>query len=87
MRFEIKVSGARQIGKTTIMNKLLDILEKEAMYKDFKYVQQLKPSIDDGIPSESVIIEIKTFGESVARSVLKQQRQLSPEDFAKEYPY
>jgi hypothetical protein len=87
MKFEIKVSGARQVGKTTIMNKLLDILENEAVYRDFKYVQVLKPSLDNGIPSESVVIEITTFGESVARGVLIQQRQLSPEEFAKQYPF
>lgn len=87
MRFEIKVSGARQIGKTTIMMKILDLLEKEATHHNYRYVERLKPSIQDGVPTETVVIDITTFGEVCARSALTQQKHLTPEEFAREYPY
>lgn len=87
MKFEIKVTGARQIGKTTIMNEILDLLESKAVHQNFNYVQKLKPSMGDGVPSESVVLEITTFAESVARGALRAKLNYTEDEFKREYPF
>jgi molybdopterin-guanine dinucleotide biosynthesis protein len=90
MIFEIKVTGARRVGKTTIMKKILDLLEKEASDcvatgPTIEYLQRLKPSLIDGIPAETVIIKIKTFAEQTAYTIMHCKDALSAADYQKEF--
>lgn len=83
MKIEISISGARQIGKTTLLNKLCDFIEKECGH--VRYNQAIKV-VSHSPPTESVVIETATFAERYARGVLISKLTLSDEDFKREYP-
>lgn len=90
MIFEIKVQGARQVGKTTILNKIINLLEKEAAdtrwEPSIEFIQRIKSYTENGIPTETVIVKISTFAERVAKSYAWERREyLGKEIFEKEF--
>lgn len=89
MIFEIKVTGARRVGKTTIMNKLLYLLEKEAADYNarptIEYIQGLKSSTTNGIPAETVKVKITTFAEQTAFTYVNARGQIPDEEYVSEF--
>lgn len=87
MKIKIDISGARRIGKTTLMHRLIETIHEfcgdDVTIK--KHLDSIKVTAFDP-PTESVVIDTTTFAERYARGVLNSKLTLSDEDFKREYP-
>jgi hypothetical protein len=88
MKIEINISGARRIGKTTLMARLIDTIREYT--QDYatpitKQLDSIKVTAFDP-PTETLILNTTSIGERYARGVLNAKNNLSEEDFRKEYP-